>query len=85
MSVADAELQVAAGNANATAGKLPVADAELAAACAIVIGAEGRGVRPEIAALATGVKIPTVNVESLNAAVAAGIFLYEARRQRQLS
>jgi TrmH family RNA methyltransferase len=62
--------------------KLSVADAGLAAACAIIIGAEGSGVRPELAARATGVKIPTVNVESLNAAVAAGILLYEARRQR---
>jgi TrmH family RNA methyltransferase len=62
--------------------KLSIADAGLAAACAIVIGGEGSGVRPELAARATGVKIPTVNVESLNAAVAAGILLYEARRQR---
>jgi RNA methyltransferase, TrmH family len=65
--------------------KLLIADAGLAAACAIVIGAEGSGVRPELAARATGVKIPTVNVESLNAAVAAGILLYEARRQRDLA
>ncbi len=28
------------------------------------------------------ISIPTVGVESLNAAVAAGILLYEARRQR---
>jgi TrmH family RNA methyltransferase len=62
--------------------KLSIADAGFAAACAIVIGGEGSGVRPELAARATGVKIPTVNVESLNAAVAAGILLYEARRQR---
>jgi RNA methyltransferase, TrmH family len=62
--------------------KLSVADAGLAAACAIVIGGEGCGVRPELAARATGVKIPTTTVESLNAAVAAGILLYEARRQR---
>ena len=61
---------------------LSIADAGLAQACAIVIGGEGSGVRPEIAARATGVKIPTSNVESLNAAVAAGILLYEARRQR---
>ena len=40
------------------------------------------GVRPELAARATGLKIPTSGVESLNAAVAAGILLYEARRQR---
>jgi TrmH family RNA methyltransferase len=62
--------------------KLSVADARLAAPCAIVIGGEGSGVRPELAARATGVKIPTTGVESLNAAVAAGILLYEARRQR---
>jgi RNA methyltransferase, TrmH family len=62
--------------------KLSIADAGLAAPCAIVIGGEGSGVRPELAARATGVKIPTTTVESLNAAVAAGILLYEARRQR---
>ncbi|MGH9646852.1 MAG: TrmH family RNA methyltransferase [Bryobacteraceae bacterium] len=62
--------------------KLSTADARLAAPCAIVIGGEGSGVRPELAACATGVKIPTTTVESLNAAVAAGILLYEARRQR---
>lgn len=64
---------------------LSVADAPLAAPCAIVIGGEGSGVRPEIAARATGLKIPTTTVESLNAAVAAGILLYEARRQRDLA
>jgi TrmH family RNA methyltransferase len=62
--------------------KLSIADAGLAAPCAIVIGGEGSGVRPDLAARATGVKIPTVNVESLNAAVAAGILLYEARTKR---
>jgi len=62
--------------------KLLVADAQFVAPCAIIIGAEGSGVRPELAARATGVKIPTTTVESLNAAVAAGILLYEARRQR---
>jgi RNA methyltransferase, TrmH family len=63
-------------------GALSVADARLAAPCAIVIGGEGSGVRPELAARATGVKIPTTGVESLNAAVAAGILLYEARTKR---
>ena len=62
--------------------KLSIAEARFEAPCAIVIGAEGSGVRPELAAQATGLKIPTVQVESLNAAVAAGILLYEARRQR---
>jgi TrmH family RNA methyltransferase len=62
--------------------KLSVADARLVAPCAIVIGGEGSGVRPELAARATGLRIPTAKVESLNAAVAAGILIYEARRQR---
>jgi len=63
-------------------GALAVSQALLRGPCAIIIGAEGSGVRPELAARATGLKIPTSGVESLNAAVAAGILLYEARRQR---
>jgi RNA methyltransferase, TrmH family len=62
--------------------ELDVSKARLDRACAIIIGGEGSGVRPELAARATGLKIPTSGVESLNAAVAAGILLYEARRQR---
>lgn len=50
--------------------------------CALVIGSEAHGVSPEVLSAATPVRIPTSNVESLNAAVAAGIILYEARRQR---
>jgi len=61
---------------------MPASQANLGIPCGIVIGSEGHGVRPELAARATGLKIPTVAVESLNAAVAAGILLYEARRQR---
>src|SRR5665213_1558874 len=68
-----------------TRAKLSAAEAGLGAPCAIVIGGEGSGVRAELAARATGVKIPTTGVESLNAAVAAGILLYEARRQRDLA
>jgi len=60
----------------------PLADADFSRRTAIVIGSEGRGVSPKIAGRATGVKIPTTGVESLNAAVAAGVLLYEARRQR---
>jgi len=48
----------------------------------LLIGNEGNGVPPDHARLATPVRIPTSNVESLNAALAAGILLYEARRQR---
>src|SRR5207245_1282016 len=57
-------------------------DVDLTAPCGIVIGSEGRGVSAAMTGRATGVRIPTAGVESLNAAVAAGILLYEARRQR---
>jgi TrmH family RNA methyltransferase len=56
--------------------------ADLTGACAIVIGAEGRGVSPALQRRSTPVRIPTSGVESLNAAVAAGVLLYEASRQR---
>jgi TrmH family RNA methyltransferase len=50
--------------------------------CALIIGGEARGVGTELRVASQEVSIPTVAVESLNAAVAAGILLYEARRQR---
>ncbi|UFJ39186.1 RNA methyltransferase [Brevibacillus humidisoli] len=52
---------------------------------AIVIGNEGRGVSPHVRERATDyVHIPLYGkAESLNAAVAAGIMLYEARRQQK--
>jgi len=59
-----------------------VSDANFKISCAIVIGSEGRGVSQHLSDLATALRIPTTGVESLNAAVAAGILFYEARRQR---
>jgi TrmH family RNA methyltransferase len=56
--------------------------ANLAGRCAIVIGGEGRGVSQKLQARAQALRIPTSGVESLNAAVAAGVLLYEAWRQR---
>jgi TrmH family RNA methyltransferase len=50
--------------------------------CGIVIGSEGHGLSAALETRVMGVRIPTSGVESLNAAVAAGIMLYEARRQR---
>jgi TrmH family RNA methyltransferase len=50
--------------------------------CALIIGSEARGVSPALRSAARGLSIPTAGVESLNAAMAAGILLYEARRQR---
>lgn len=64
-------------------GAAAPADCDLTGRCAIVIGAEGGGVRTAIVERAEGVAIPCEGVESLNAAVAAGILLYEARRQKQ--
>jgi TrmH family RNA methyltransferase len=61
---------------------LSLPELDLRSPCALLIGSEGGGVRPELLARATPFSIPTRGVESLNAAVAAGILLYEARRQR---
>ena len=59
-----------------------VSDVDLRRSCGFVIGSEGKGVGRELRSAARDISIPTVGVESLNAAVAAGILLYEARRQR---
>jgi len=56
-------------------------DIDFSRRCAIVIGSEGRGVSGALIE-ATRVAIPTAGVESLNAAVAASILLYEAHQQR---
>ncbi len=64
---------------------LLASEAGLTGSCAIVIGSEGRGVSPNLQARSIAVRIPTCGVESLNAAVAAGVLLYEASRQRALA
>ncbi len=63
-------------------GEKTLEDVDFTRRCAIVIGSEGRGVSETLNAKALDLRIPTAKVESLNAAVAAGIVLYEARRQR---
>ena len=63
--------------------RLP-SDVDFAAACGLIIGSEAHGVDARLRSAASDVSIPTVGVESLNAAVAAGVLLYEARRQRAL-
>lgn len=52
------------------------------APCALVIGNEAHGVSEAWAGASEPVRIPTSGVESLNAAVAAAVILYEAMRQR---
>jgi RNA methyltransferase, TrmH family len=61
-----------------------LAATDLSVRCGLVIGSEAHGVGAEWRSAAAPVAIPTVGVESLNAAMAAGILLYEARRQRML-
>ena len=63
---------------------LPAQNVDLTRSCAIMIGNEGSGLAPEWMALATSrITIPCSGpVESLNAAVAGSLLLYEASRQR---
>jgi TrmH family RNA methyltransferase len=62
----------------------PAADADLTGACALMIGNEGAGLTQEWLDLANGrIMIPMPGpVESLNAAIAGSLLLYEASRQR---
>jgi TrmH family RNA methyltransferase len=62
-----------------------VRDADLTNPCALMIGNEGAGLGDEFLALAdTRITIPTPGrVESLNAAIAGSLLLYEAARQRE--
>lgn len=56
-------------------------DAHLLAPCALMIGNEGAGLTPRALALAhTRIRIPCA-VESLNAAIAGSVLMYEALRQ----
>ncbi len=65
-------------------GAAPAPEADLAAPVALLIGNEGNGLAPELARQASAaITIPCPGpVESLNAAVATSILLYEASRQR---
>jgi TrmH family RNA methyltransferase len=70
--------------ATSTRASRTVTEENLARPAAILIGSEAHGLSEEAAALAdTRVRIPLIGpVESLNAAIAATILLYEAARQR---
>lgn len=74
-------------NQKLAAGKAGPARLEpnLAEPCAILIGSEGQGLPPEIEHSADAiVSIPiSGDVDSLNAAIAASVLLYDASRQRR--
>lgn len=74
-------LELVAADSNA---KTSVWDSQLQGPTALVIGSEATGIQPELLAMCDQcVCIPMQGqVTSLNAAVAAGILLYEIRRQQ---
>lgn len=66
-------------------GKNSYYEEDYQAGCAFLIGNEGNGLTDELSAQAdTYIRIPmSGQLESLNAAVAAAILMYEAKRQRR--
>ena len=68
--------------AMAPGGVLPLESCRMDRKSVLVIGSEGHGVSMHLRSKSIDVRIPTVGVESLNAAMAATVALYEARKQR---
>ena len=61
---------------------LSIHAARMDRSCAVIVGNESHGISDRLLAKATRVCIPMMTVESLNAAMAATIVLYEASKQR---
>jgi TrmH family RNA methyltransferase len=62
---------------------VPMYEAALDRSVALLLGSEGAGLSHAVLMTADDrISIPMVGVESLNVAVAAGVIVYEARRQR---
>lgn len=60
----------------------PLMETYLGAPCVVMIGNEGAGLSPEAIAIADALVTIPCAIESLNAAVAGSVILYEAMRQR---
>ena len=86
LETAAAALGAAGGRLYATSphGGIVYTDADLSGRVGLFLGQEGRGLASGFLDRFEGLRIPTGRVESLNVAMAAGILLYEARRQRSL-
>lgn len=68
-----------------TEGQIAYTDVDWRKPSALIIGSEATGAGPVAHQMADGISIPmSASAESLNAAVAAGIILFEAVRQRSL-
>lgn len=64
-------------------GETPIRELPGASGVVLVTGSEGRGVSAEILSRSDVARIPTAAVESLNAAVACSIALYELNQRRK--
>ncbi len=76
---------VADSDADQNPNTHPVTAADLTQPCALMIGNEGSGLTPELLQISDArITIPTPGrIESLNAAIAGSLLLYETARQRQ--
>jgi len=84
LETAAAALAALGGRLFATSphGGIEYTVADLSGRVGLLLGQEGGGLAPELFERFEGLRIPTGRVESLNVAMAAGVILYEARRQR---
>jgi TrmH family RNA methyltransferase len=84
LETAGAALAGAGGRLFATSphGGIVYTAADLSGRVGLLLGQEGGGLEQGLLDRFEGLRIPTGRVESLNVAMAAGVLLYEARRQR---
>jgi TrmH family RNA methyltransferase len=66
------------------AGRHLLSSTHFADPCAVIVGGEAKGVSSNLLEASEKIAVKTHRVESLNAAVACSIALYEASRQRQM-